>query len=84
MPRATAAVLLVSLAACTTVPLRPWGESPNQSIEVVASDLSSVARSGLRCSLRNDKGEWQVAVPGRVEVARSERPLRVECIARLK
>lgn len=76
---ATAAVLLVAMTACSTVPLRPWGESAYQSIEVVATDLTGAARTGLQCRLRNDKGEWPVTVPGSVDVARSDQPLRIEC-----
>ena len=78
--RATAAVLLGTVSACATVPLRPWGEDPNQSIEIVAADLAGVARVGLKCVLRNDRGEWQVTVPGRIELTRSAQPLRIECV----
>ncbi len=70
---------LGTLAACSSVSLRPWGESPNQTIEVTATDTAGTPRTGLHCRLQNDKGEWQVDVPGKVDVARSNLPLRIDC-----
>ena len=77
--RAVVAFMLIAPGACTTVTLRPWGESPNQSIDVAATDWSGAPRTGVQCTLRNDKGEWRVTIPGQVEVARSSQPLRIEC-----
>ena len=70
---------LGTLAACSSVSLRPWGENPNQTIEVTATDTAGMPRTGLHCRLGNDKGAWQVDVPGKVEVARSSLPLRIDC-----
>jgi hypothetical protein len=71
---------LAALAACSTMSLRPWGESTVQSIEVVAIDSPEVVRSGLQCRLHNDKGDWQLAVPGTVSVTRSRQSLQIECV----
>lgn len=81
--QASTAALLVSLAAltaCASVTLRPWGKSPLQAIEVVAVDLTGAERTDLRCRLHNEKGEWQVAVPGTVDVIRSSLPLKIACV----
>jgi hypothetical protein len=77
--RVFALLALGALAACSSVSLRPWGESPTQNLELVAADVSGAPRAGLHCRLRNDKGEWQVTVPGTVEVARSGLPLQIDC-----
>ena len=60
--------------------LAELGSSPTQMLELSAGDGQGAGRTGLRCTLRNDRGQWSVEVPGRVEVLRSAAPLRIECI----
>lgn len=84
LPGLSAGLLLsawLGLAGCASVPLGPLGESALQRIELVGvrADGSGPAGEGLRCTLRNDKGEWRLSLPGTVEVARSNAPLRIEC-----
>jgi hypothetical protein len=67
-------LLLATLVACATL-----GVDPSQTVNVVAVDAVGEARKGLHCSLRNDKGEWHLAVPGSIELLRSNQPLQVEC-----
>jgi hypothetical protein len=66
--------LVAMVAGCATT-----GKSPLQILSVSTVNDKGDAVAGVPCTLHSDKGRWDVTTPGRVEVARSRRPLRVNC-----
>jgi hypothetical protein len=48
------------------------------SLETVGAGNAPI--EAVRCSLRNDKGTWDLRTPGSVSVTRSTRPLEIVCL----
>ncbi len=69
-----AVVLLPIFAGCATI---TGSEMQTVSVTTQAPDKTSVAKAD--CSLKNDKGIWQVTTPGFVSVHRSAEDLDVDC-----
>ena len=69
---------IFALPSCISV-LDNAQESPVQSIEVIALSATGDPRSGLKCTISNDKGHWTLEVPGTVVVKRSAEALHFEC-----
>ena len=51
-----------------------------QAVAVETEDASKAPVEAVRCSLRNDKGAWEVRTPGTANVMRSTRPLEIVCL----
>lgn len=85
------AIALVAGCASTPPPAITEGEEEFEMIaheHVIERDPTSGTQlpgaafstvEGLLCTLSNDKGTWTVTTPGKVRLARSSRPLQVEC-----
>jgi uncharacterized lipoprotein YmbA len=73
MNRFLCIVIGLGLAGCAT-----RSDSTQQQLEVHAI-LDHHEVSGVGCLLTNDYGRWFVVAPGRVTVARSNKPLEVDC-----
>lgn len=50
-----------------------------QSVAVTTQTMDGKLVEKAKCSLKNDKGSWQVTTPGTVDVHRSAEDLVVEC-----
>lgn len=66
--------LLLLASGCATIT-----SSEMQTLSVSARDSSGQPLEQAQCSLKNDRGSWQVATPGTVPVRRSAEDLIVEC-----
>jgi len=53
--------------------------SEMQSVSVTTETDRGERLYQARCTVRNDKGAWEVVTPGSISVARSARDLLVEC-----
>ncbi len=68
-------ILLVSaLSGCASI----TGDSM-QSISVTAEDLKGERVAEASCSLKNEKGEWQVVAPNIANIHKASGDLMVEC-----
>lgn len=83
------AVLIAAMSGCATpgsrtevaVGAQPVADVDQvQSIAVEAVDANQTPIEAVRCSLRNDKGRWDMRVPGSVSVIRSTNPLEIVCL----
>jgi hypothetical protein len=51
-----------------------------QSVTLETVDAAQSPVEATRCSLRNDKGTWEIRTPGSASVLRSTRPLEIVCL----
>jgi hypothetical protein len=51
-----------------------------QSVALETVDAAQAPVEAARCSLRNDKGTWEVRTPGSASVMRSTRALEIVCL----
>lgn len=68
------AAALALASGCATIT-----SSETQSLSVTAQAAGGAPVEKARCSLKNDKGAWDVSTPGFVAVSRSSEDLIVEC-----
>jgi len=68
------ALAAMALAGCASV---TGGSS--QPLFVKVETLDAIAVPAADCVLSNDKGSWQLRAPGDLQVARSNRPMKIEC-----
>jgi len=83
------AVLVAAIAAGCATPgtmtENVVGSAPSADagqVQPVALETVDASRSPVeaaRCSLRNDKGTWEIRTPGSASVMRSTRPLEIVC-----
>ncbi len=51
----------------------------SQTIEVESKSGDGATTMQMQCELQNDKGQWSLAAPGSIQVARSSKDLMVRC-----
>lgn len=51
-----------------------------QTVALETVDAAQSVVEAARCSLRNDKGTWEIRTPGSASVMRSTRPLEIVCL----
>jgi len=73
---ALAGVALLALSGCATIT-----SSEMQPISLTALTPEGERAEKVSCVLRNDKGQWEMKVPGPAEVRRSDEDLIVRCMA---
>lgn len=75
MFRITMAIFCVSMASgCATIT-----SSDMQNVSMNAKTEKNEPVTGVKCSIKNDKGAWQAELPGFVSIRRSAEDLTVEC-----
>jgi hypothetical protein len=71
---AIAHVAALALSGCATIT-----SSETQPLTLTAKTTDGKAVDKASCTLKNDKGAWEVVSPGTVAVRRSAEDLMVEC-----
>lgn len=62
------------LSGCATIT-----KDANQSVQIETYTADNTPIKGVKCTARNDRGEWSTYTPGTVSVHRSGENLQVSC-----
>lgn len=71
---AAISIATIAFSGCATIT-----SNEMQTLSINTKSLNGQAIEKVNCTLKNDKGSWEAATPGFVNVRRSSEDLMVEC-----